>query len=62
MRINAESNSDQPKRDNPFQEEENQDNKHPRWAPGTELEYQGNIPEEKRAPGKEQGDDDTQDN
>jgi hypothetical protein len=61
VQTSAENNAGQPKRDNPFQEEEDQGNEHTRRAPGIERDYQGELPEEKRAPGEEQDDDDTQD-
>jgi hypothetical protein len=42
----------EPKSENPFGEEEQRGDEQPRIAPGTEREYQGEEPDERRAPGR----------
>lgn len=55
----SETNRDQqsrPKLPNPFGEQESQGDEQTRRAPGSEQEYQGNTPPQKRAPGLEEDD------
>lgn len=48
----------EPRRDNPFQEEEDQGNEQKREAPGVERKINNDEPEERRAPGEGQEDPD----
>jgi hypothetical protein len=54
----SQGNGPEPRRDNPFQEEEEQGNEQKREAPGVDREYEDNEPEERRAPGEGQEDPD----
>lgn len=42
----------EPRSENPFSEEEQRGDEQPRIAPGNDGEYQGERPEERRAPGR----------
>ena len=48
----------EPKSKNPFGEEEQRGDERPRIAPGNDGEYQGERPEERRAPGRGKDDPD----